>query len=115
MEIVAHTAGELRIAEIVSDEIVLHSSEDGLDLLGNVYYQGFDKLVLHKKNIHPDFFDLKTGIAGETLQKFSNYGMRLAIVGDFASEKSKALNDFIGESNKGKLVNFVSTLEEALN
>ncbi|KAA6304392.1 hypothetical protein EZS27_043961, partial [termite gut metagenome] len=54
-----------------------------MDLLGNLYYQGFDKIVVQEKNITPEFFDLKSGMAGEILQKFSTYRVRLAIVGDF--------------------------------
>ncbi|MDO4771844.1 DUF4180 domain-containing protein, partial [Porphyromonas sp.] len=62
----------------------------------------------------PDFFDLKTKIAGDILQKFSQYQMPLVIVGDFSKYKSKSLNDFIFECNKGKQINFVRDLGSAL-
>lgn len=67
------------------------------------------------KNITPYFFDLKNGIAGEILQKFSQYGLPLAIIGDFSKNESKRVNDFIYESNKGKQINFATSLSEALN
>ena len=102
------------IAEVRSDAILVSSAEDGLDLLGTLYFQGFDYIILHARNIHPDFFELKNGMAGEILQKFSNYRMRLAIVGDFAAVESKSLRDLIRESNRGKSVNFVVSLEEVL-
>ena len=105
---------EIKIAEITSDETIISTTEDGLDLLGNLYYQGFDRIVLNEKNITPDFFDLKNGIAGEILQKFSTYRVRLAIVGDFSKYTSKSLNDFIFESNKGKHINFVTSTIEAI-
>lgn len=54
-------------------------------------------------------------MAGEILQKFSNYRVRLAIVGDFTSYSGKSIRDFIYESNKKGQINFVSTTEEALN
>ncbi len=114
MVIKPHNAGNLKIAEITSDQMIIRSAEDGLDLLGNIYYQGFDKVIVYEKNITPDFFDLKTRIAGEILQKFSNYRIGLAIVGDFSKYESKSIKDFIFESNKTKHVNFVETLEEAL-
>lgn len=113
MRIEAHEINSRRIAEIISDEPVILRAEDGTDLLGNMYYQGFDRIIIHEKNITPDFFDLRTGIAGEILQKFSTYRIRLAIVGDFSKYTSKSLNDFIFESNKQGLVNFVSSLAEA--
>jgi len=68
-----HNTGRSKIAEVISDRLVINSVEDGLDLLGNLYYQDFDKIIIHEKNITPEFFDLKNGIAGEILQKFSNY------------------------------------------
>ncbi|MFC2348472.1 MAG: hypothetical protein ACFNO7_06200 [Bacteroides sp.] len=39
------------MAEIIADKIILTSTEDGLELLGNLYYQGFDKIIIHEKNI----------------------------------------------------------------
>lgn len=103
-----------KIAEVISDEIIICGVQDGLDLLGNLYYQGFEKVILYQKNIIADFFDLKTGIAGEILQKFTNYRMPLIIIGEFENIQSKSLNDFIFESNKGKQVNFLKSKEEAV-
>ena len=101
------------IAEVVSDETVISNVEDALDLLANSAYQGASSIILQEKNLTPDFFDLKTGIAGEILQKFSIYDIKLAIAGDFSKYPSKSLRDFIYESNKMGRINFVSTLEEA--
>jgi hypothetical protein len=53
-------------------------------------------------------------MAGEILQKFTNYRMRLAIVGDFSIFSSKSLQDFIYESNKGKQINFSDSVGNAL-
>lgn len=114
MKIETHQIDEALIAELSSDEILIGKTEDGLDLLGNLYYQGFDRILIHEKNITPDFFELKNGIAGEILQKFSNYRVRLAIVGDFSKYKSKSLSEFIYESNKGRQICFVDSTAEAL-
>ncbi len=114
MKIESHNINDAKIAEIISDTLVIKSTEDGLDLLGNLYYQDFDKIIIQEKNITSKFFDLKTGMAGEILQKFSNYGVRLAIVGDFTTHSSKSMKAFIYESNKNGQINFVSSTEEAL-
>jgi hypothetical protein len=114
MKIKTHLINDNKIAEVISDKAIINKAEDGLDLLGNLYYQGFDRIVIHEKNITADFFDLKNGIAGEILQKFSNYRVRLAIVGDFSKYKSKSLNDFMVESNKGRHINFVSSVPKAI-
>lgn len=115
MNIETHTINNTKIAEVIAEQIIINSAEDGLDLLGNLYYQGFDKIIIYEKNITPDFFDLKTGIAGEILQKFSNYRIPLAIIGDFEKYQSKSIKDFIFESNKSKHINFVNSLVDALN
>lgn len=114
MKIETHSINNTNIAEIVSEITIINTSQDGLELLGNLYYQGFDSIIVQEKNITPDFFDLKSGIAGELLQKFSNFRVRLAIVGDFKSYTSKSIKDFIYESNKKRQINFVNTLPEAL-
>ncbi len=57
---------------------------------------------------------MSSGLAGEILQKFVNYGGKIAIYGDFSHYTSKPLKDFIYQSNKGKDVFFVATREEAI-
>ncbi|MEY8760697.1 DUF4180 domain-containing protein [Chryseobacterium tongliaoense] len=114
MEIKTHIVNSINIAEAVSDNLIIQSAQDALDLLGNAYYQGFDRIIIHEKNITPEFFDLKTKLAGDILQKFSNYRVRLAIVGDFSTYQSKSIRDFIFESNKTRHIIFVDTTEKAL-
>lgn len=115
MTIETHQVGDTKIAEVTADSILINNPEEGLQLLVDLYYQDFDKIAIHQKNITPAFFDLKTGIAGELLQKCSNYRMQLAIIGDFSQYPGKSIKDFIYESNKGKLVNFLGSIQEALH
>ncbi|WP_410222344.1 DUF4180 domain-containing protein [Pedobacter sp.] len=114
MQIISHNVAKGSIAEVIAKQLIVKNIDDGTDLLGNLYYQGYDKVILHEENIHPQFFDLKTKMAGEILQKFVNYKIRLIIVGNFAKYNSKSLNDFIYESNKGKAVNFLSHTDQAI-
>ena len=114
MRIETHCIGQAKVAEIHAEGLVLTSVEDGLSLLGDLYYQGFDKIILHEENIVSEFFDLKTKLAGEVLQKFVQYRMPLAVVGDFSKCTSKSLRDFIYECNQGRQVNFVQELSSAL-
>ena len=114
MEIILTEINGIGIAEIISDSIEIRNTQDALDIMGNCFYQGAKAMILHEKNIVPAFYDLKTRIAGDILQKFSNYGVRLAIVGDFSKYDSKSLRDFIYESNKTGRIIFVSAATEAI-
>lgn len=104
-----------KIAELTDKNYQISTPDDFLDLIGNLGSQDCGMLILYEENLHPDFFDLKTKLAGEILQKCSNYHFRLAIVGDFSKYSSRSLRDFIYESNKGKLVAFTNNLDSALN
>ncbi|MGL5889688.1 MAG: DUF4180 domain-containing protein [Bacteroidia bacterium] len=114
MKIEIHKTNNIEIAEILAEEFVINSADDGVDLVGSLYFQGVDKVIIDAKNIAPAFFDLKTGIAGEILQKFSNYRIRLAVVGNWTSYNNERLQEFISESNKFGHVNFAQTKEEAI-
>ena len=102
------------LAELVSDEIIIVEPQDALDIMAEAGYMGSDKLIFHDKNIGSDFFDLKTRLAGEILQKFSNYRVQLAIITNPSKFTSKSLQDFIRESNKMGRVFFVTSLDEAI-
>ena len=106
---------ESKVAIIESEEIVIGKPQDALDLMASVrYHEDCDKIAINKSNITEDFFELKTRLAGEILQKYTNYHVKLAIFGDFDVYDSKSLKDFIYECNNGKQVFFVKDLPSAL-
>ena len=51
---------------------------------------------------------------GDILQKFINYQVKLAIVGDFSVYENQSLRDFIYESNKGKDIFFLPNEQQAV-
>jgi hypothetical protein len=114
MQIITHTKNDIKIAELVSDDILIQTPEDGAQLIADLYYQGFDLIIIHAYQLAPSFFELKTGLAGEVLQKCSNWRIRLTIIGNFGQLPGKSMHDFIFESNKGKLVNFLSSVAEVI-
>ena len=103
------------IAVVSSDEMVIVDTQSALDLAMTVKYEtGAERIVIDKAVICGDFFILSTGMAGEILQKFMNYHVKVAVYGDYSHYTSKPLKDFIYESNHGKNFFFVSTKEEAV-
>ena len=103
------------VAAVLSENEVIADADSALDLLMSAKYEaGAECIVVDKKRIAEDFFVLSTGLAGEILQKYINYGGKLAIYGDFSHYTSKPLKDFIRESNKGKDFFFAATKDEAV-
>jgi hypothetical protein len=102
------------IAELADANFLIKQPQDILDIFGDLMSRDCDRIIIHERNLHADFFDLKTRLAGEVLQKFSNYRVKLAIVGDFTKYQSKSLQDFIFESNKSNFVFFTDNIESAI-
>ncbi len=104
------------IAVISSDEKLIVDIQSALDLAMTVKYEtGAAQIVINKSAVCEEFFVLSSGMAGEILQKFINYHVRIAIYGDYSQYTSKPLRDFIYESNNGKDFFFVQTKEEAIH
>lgn len=100
---------------VESDEPVITDAQSAIDLLMSAQYDvGSKDIVIPKQLVAEDFFVLSTGLAGEVLQKYVNYGGRMAIYGDYSRYTSKPLKDFMYESNKGRDFFFVSTKDEAI-
>ena len=72
------------------------------------------ELAMTARHEAEDFFILSTGLAGEILEKFIQYRIKMAVYGDFSCYTSKPLRDFIYESNHGSDFFFVPEREEAL-
>ena len=115
MEIIKIKENNLEIAIVSSQEILIKDVQSALDFIATVSYEaGCDRIILNKSAIVEEFFNLKTRLAGEILQKFINYHVKIAIVGDFSIYESKSMKDFIYESNKGKDIFFLAEEIQAI-
>lgn len=116
MNVTTITEDKFEIAVVKSNEVLITDVQSALDLVATVRYEtNCDRIILHKSLIIEDFFDLKTRIAGEILQKFVNYNLKVAIIGDFSIYSSKSLKNFIYESNKGKHIYLLPDEKQAVN
>ena len=106
----------INVVKIEDEKILIFDEQSALDVFMSLAYEtGENRFIISKDNLIEDFFDLRTKIAGEVLQKIINYRMKLAIIGDFSKYKSKSLRDFIYECNSGRDIFFVKNEFEALN
>ncbi|WP_433469763.1 DUF4180 domain-containing protein [Spirillospora sp. CA-128828] len=86
--------------------------EDALDLIGAVFL-GAEVVAVPAGRLDERFFSLGTRFAGEVMQKFVNYRLRLAVVGDISwhAAASPALQALVRESNSAGHVWFVPDLD----
>ena len=101
MEIKKVVIDGINIAVIRNDKVLISDVQSALDTMATVQNEVDAKhIIIHKSLISEDFFDLKTRLAGDILQKFINYKVKIAIV-EVSMYTSKSLKDFIYECNKG--------------
>jgi hypothetical protein len=108
------TVNGVRVMVCAAEGTKLRTDRDAVELIGEALSQKVGLVAIPVERLEEDFFRLKTRMAGEFLQKFVQYGVRVAIVGDISRymEESEALRDFVRESNRGKHISFVANADE---
>ena len=103
-----------RVLVCAPDGPPITGDRDAVDIIGQALGEGAQWAVLPVERLSDGFLTLSTRIAGEVIQKFVNYRIDLAIVGDLSAHlaASKPLRDFVYESNRGRHVWFVGDMAE---
>ena len=114
MTLIIFSINNRKIAELPPDAKPIADTDELLDIMADAGQEGAQRMILNENQLPSCFFDLKSGLAGEMLQKFSNYDMYLAVTGDFSRYKSNSLKDFIRESNRTGRIVFVESRDKAM-
>jgi hypothetical protein len=90
----------------------LAAVDGALDLVGEGLGAGAHWVVVPCDRLPPEFFRLRSGFAGEVLQKFVQYQLGLAVVGDLTEHVAAggAFADLVRESNRGRQAWFLPDL-----
>lgn len=88
----------------------LHSENDALDILSS----GMSGCVFFPEDLHPEYFDLSNQLAGNTFQKFINYGFRIAIVLPVEHGFGDRIDELIHDHRSHPCVRFFNSEREAL-
>ena len=91
--------------------ISIQSASDITDALGVCF--GSAGLLLTEKELAREFFDLRSGLAGELLQKFTTYQMPVAIVVPNPADYGERFQELAYEHSSHRLIRFVRSKEEA--
>ncbi|WP_238018565.1 DUF4180 domain-containing protein [Dactylosporangium sp. AC04546] len=88
------------------------TEQDALDLIGSAF-AGAEVVAVPASRLDERFFRLGTRFAGEVMQKFVNYHLRLAVIGDIDEHTSgsEALRALVRESNGGRHIWFLKDLD----
>ena len=90
----------------------LRSQEDIPDLLGQAMYA--EGLILGEQDLGEAFFNLRTGLAGEAFQKFTNYQICVALVLPDHAAYGERFSELAFEHRSHNRIRFVHSIEEAI-
>lgn len=92
-----------RVLALEASDGMLASVRDFTDLIGDAMSERAGVVAIPAVQITDDFYQLRTGVAGEVLQKLVNYRIKLAIIGDVSAwaAQSNAFRDLVVELERG--------------
>lgn len=91
--------------------VALRTVKDVSEVVGAAF--GLDGLVLTEADLSPEFFRLRSGLAGEAFQKFTNYRIRVALVLPDFGANGERFAELAFEHRTHGWIRFVRTEEEA--
>jgi hypothetical protein len=91
--------------------IAIRSMSDVSGAIGATF--GAGGLILAESDLAPEFFDLKTGLAGELFQKFTNYRLRLALIVSEPERYGDRFSELAREHQSHANIRIVGTKDEA--
>ena len=104
---------DFTVTYLDADGPLISTPGETSDLVGNAWADNANLIAIPVSRLDPEFFRLKSLLAGEILQKLVNYRLQLAVLGDIDDylAGSEALRDFVWESNRGNHVWFLADRE----
>jgi PadR family transcriptional regulator, regulatory protein AphA len=80
---------------------LIQNEQDALDLVAACGENHTNLLLLHSDNLPQEFFQLRTGLAGRILLKFSNYYLKVAAVLTPEQVNQGKFQEMVLETNRG--------------
>ena len=99
----------MQILHVSADGPAISTERDATDLIGGAWGTGAEVIAVPVARLDPSFFQLSSGAAGAIAQKFVNYRLTLAVIGDVSSfiAASEPFAAWVRESNRGDQVWFL--------
>ena len=113
MNVFIHDINGTQVAEVQSEGIIIRGARDAADITRELLAQGIDKVILHERNLSPEFWQPSNGLAGVILQEFASKAVVVAFVGKLDQNKSESLTALIQESDLSNQAFLLDTVELA--
>ena len=81
--------------------IAIEKVDDAVDILGVCGENNVSRIMIYNSNVTDDFFDLKTQLAGNVLQKFINYSIKAVMILDEEKVQTNRFREMAMEANSG--------------
>jgi hypothetical protein len=104
---------ESRYIETIPGDGRIDHENDALDLVAACGENETSRLLLHAENLTPDFFQLRTGVAGAVLLKFSNYRIKAVVLASPEQVGTGKFYEFVIETNRGREFGVFYTRQQA--
>ena len=104
---------ECAYIDMSQSDFILDGESTLNDLISLCYEHQSNCMLLDTHNFSAGFFDLKSGLAGTTLQKFANYQMKVAIILKPERAHNKRFKELIYEMNQSTHFRFYDHREDA--
>ena len=116
MEYRIQTDEEKKVVECLATEGNLIKDEpEALDLVAACGENGTNLLLIHSINLPAEFFQLKTGLAGRILLKFTNYHLKVAAVLAAEEVNQGRFQEWALETNRGNEFRIFYDAQKALD
>lgn len=105
--------GNKKYIECFSAETPLNTEQDAIDLITACFENNTYLLLMHDEVLPDEFFRLGTTLAGNVLQKFINYHIKVGVILTSEQRIKGKFKDMLAESNKGNDFRVFKNIEEA--
>lgn len=99
--------------ELMSAAEPLRTENDALDLIALGWEHETQAVLIHGEALSEDFFKLRTKSAGDMIQKFTNYGMKVAAIIPRETTQQGRFKEMASETNNGPHFRIYDRIEEA--
>lgn len=106
-------SGSQKYIELMSAAEPVKTENDALDLIALGWEQGTQAIMIHGEALSEDFFKLKTKSAGDIIQKFTNYGMKVAAIVPREIVQQGRFKEMAAETNNGPHFRIYDRKEDA--